>query len=232
TSTERSKTTYLNAIGSMTETRSAPAGQPTVTAASVNLPRSDFLKRFKDENPGSKDPDEQTLEKWANYELENVRKRVASACGMKSSDERVVVGIYLDSAADVAVAGVAPAVSSSIGTSLVSHAKEIAIGVLALVSLFMVSTMVRKSGPAGSPSFAGAGGLTGAFGGLLDARSVASFSGDDDVAAVVGGGHAAMEGIELDDDSFKAQQMVEQVTSMVQENPDAAASLIKRWLNK
>ena len=35
-----------------------------------------------------------------------------------------------------------------------------------------------------------------------------------------------------DEDTIKAQQMVEQVSTMVKENPDAAASLVKRWLNR
>jgi flagellar biosynthesis/type III secretory pathway M-ring protein FliF/YscJ len=38
--------------------------------------------------------------------------------------------------------------------------------------------------------------------------------------------------MELDQDAVHAQQMVEQVSTMVKENPDAAANLVKRWLNK
>jgi flagellar biosynthesis/type III secretory pathway M-ring protein FliF/YscJ len=37
--------------------------------------------------------------------------------------------------------------------------------------------------------------------------------------------------MEMDEDAVKAQQMVEQVKTMVKENPDAAANLVKRWLN-
>ena len=38
-----------------------------------------------------------------------------------------------------------------------------------------------------------------------------------------------MDGMELDDETMKSQQVVEQVTTMVKESPDAAASLVKRW---
>jgi flagellar biosynthesis/type III secretory pathway M-ring protein FliF/YscJ len=38
--------------------------------------------------------------------------------------------------------------------------------------------------------------------------------------------------MELDEDALRAQQMVEQVKTMVSENPDAAANLVKRWLNR
>jgi flagellar biosynthesis/type III secretory pathway M-ring protein FliF/YscJ len=37
--------------------------------------------------------------------------------------------------------------------------------------------------------------------------------------------------MELDEDAIRAQQMLEQVSSMVRK-PDGAASLVKRWLNE
>ena len=52
------------------------------------------------------------------------------------------------------------------------------------------------------------------------------------IAGEVGEGKAMLDGMELDEDSIKAQQMVEQVSTMVKENPDAAANLVKRWLNR
>ena len=41
-----------------------------------------------------------------------------------------------------------------------------------------------------------------------------------------------LDGMEVDEDSVKAQHMLSQVSQMVDENPDAAASLVKRWLNR
>ena len=41
---------------------------------------------------------------------------------------------------------------------------------------------------------------------------------------------AMLDGMELDEDAVRAQQMLEQVSTMVEENPDAAANLVKRWL--
>jgi flagellar biosynthesis/type III secretory pathway M-ring protein FliF/YscJ len=38
--------------------------------------------------------------------------------------------------------------------------------------------------------------------------------------------------MEVDDDSVRTQQMIGQVSSMVKENPEGAASLVKRWLNR
>jgi len=97
------------------------------------------------------------------------------------------------------------------------------------MSLFMVSMMVRKGGP--TPVALAAGAAAGAN--VIESRETPVFGGDDDeIAGVVGGGQNAMDGMELDEDAMKSQQVVEQVTTMVKENPDAAAALVKRWLNR
>ena len=38
--------------------------------------------------------------------------------------------------------------------------------------------------------------------------------------------------MELDEETVKAQQTMDQVQQMVQSNPDAAASLVKKWMNR
>jgi flagellar biosynthesis/type III secretory pathway M-ring protein FliF/YscJ len=54
----------------------------------------------------------------------------------------------------------------------------------------------------------------------------------DMVAGQVTEGNPLLDGMELDDDSVKASQMLDQVQQMVTANPDGAASLVKRWLNR
>ena len=98
--------------------------------------------------------------------------------------------------------------------------KEIALGALALVSLFMVSMMVRKGTPA--PIIV-----------PKPERSSASATlTTEAIAAEANEGLQSMDGMEVDDDSVRTQQMIGQVSSMVKENPEGAASLVKRWLNR
>jgi flagellar biosynthesis/type III secretory pathway M-ring protein FliF/YscJ len=52
------------------------------------------------------------------------------------------------------------------------------------------------------------------------------------LAGEVGEGGAMLDGVELDEESVKAQQMIEQVQELVKANPDGAASLVKRWMNQ
>src|SRR5581483_7360919 len=104
--------------------------------------------------------------------------------------------------------------------SLTSHVREIAVGLLAIVSLFMVSMMVKKSSPAAVVAAAVETAEPPALGGMLD------------IAGEVSEGGQTLDGMELDEDAIKAQQMVEQVSTMVKENPEAAATMVKRWLNR
>jgi flagellar biosynthesis/type III secretory pathway M-ring protein FliF/YscJ len=224
--TEHDKTEFTNAIGSVTETVTTPAGQEQVVSAAVGLPRSHFVELYTDMNPGTKEPDEETLRKWAAPELLRVKRQVQSACGLKT-DDNVFVDFYADAPVQT-VMSEASATGGATGMALMGHVKEIAIGALAMLSLFMVSMMVRKGGPA--PVAVATAGGPGA--GFLDTREMPVYDGEDEIAAVVGGGHTAMDGMELDDETMKSQQVVEQVTTMVKENPDAAASLVKRWLNR
>ena len=53
-----------------------------------------------------------------------------------------------------------------------------------------------------------------------------------DIAGEVSEGGQTLDGMELDEDAVKAQQMVQQVSTMVKENPDGAANMVKRWLNR
>jgi flagellar biosynthesis/type III secretory pathway M-ring protein FliF/YscJ len=52
------------------------------------------------------------------------------------------------------------------------------------------------------------------------------------IAGEAAGGDALLDGMELNEEAIKAQHMVDQVSTMVRENPDAAAALVKRWLNR
>jgi flagellar biosynthesis/type III secretory pathway M-ring protein FliF/YscJ len=104
--------------------------------------------------------------------------------------------------------------------ALRSHGKEIALGLLAVVSLFMVSMMVRKASPVAvaQPQ--------------VERPAPAQMSPPEDVAGEATQGDQTMEAVEIDDHAVKTQQMITQVETMVKENPDAAANLVKRWLNR
>jgi flagellar M-ring protein FliF len=217
TSTSSDTKTSYQADNSKTDsfTKQGP-GSATVVAASVRVPRSYFVTSYKIGHTGS-DPDDAALAAYEDSELTHMRAEIKACTGL-TSDDSVVVAAYNDATPTPAPQQVAAA-SGQVSLMIGSHGKEIGVGALALVSMFMVSTMVKK-GPAAAPVVASPE--------LEPPQRLAS---GENLAGEVGEGGAMLDGIELDEDSVKTQQMVEQVQELVQANPDGAASLVKRWLN-
>ena len=228
--TERNKVKMDNRPGHTVTKRKNPAGAVTIVSASVTFPRSFFVKAYKSLK-GDKEPGDAVLAPFITSELDRWRKVVKASLNI-ATDEALVVDSYVDL---LPAAIEAPVQTTAVSLLLGSHGKEIALGVLALASLFMVSMMVRKSGPAvglAGLSLAAAGGIptSGTTVDAMLAKATARFKSATEETAEVGEGHQTLDGIELDDESIRAQQVVEQVSTMVKEDPDAAANLIKRWI--
>jgi flagellar M-ring protein FliF len=196
-------------------------GEATVVAASVRFPRSYFVQSYKNNNDG-KDPDDAALTTFEDQQITGIRQSI-KACTNLTSDDAVVVAAY-DDAAPPPITAVSSG-GSSVSMMLGGHVKEIGVGALALVSMFMVSTMVKKSGPV--PVTAG-GGVP------IDEEDSETriLKAGDGVAGEASEGAATLDGVELDEESVKAQQMIDQVQELVKANPDGAASLVKRWMNQ
>jgi flagellar biosynthesis/type III secretory pathway M-ring protein FliF/YscJ len=192
-------------------------GNATVVSAAVRVPRSYFLESYKIAN-GGKDPDDTALQTYMTSELTQIKHEV-KGCTAIASDDAVVVGSYSDMMpAPAPVAEGTP--PSPLSSALGSHSKEIGVGVLAAISLFMVSMMVRKSAPAATVVAP------------VQNGEVRPLQMAEQVVGKASEGRGALDGVELDEETVKAQQMLDQVEQMVQTNPDSAANLVKRWLNR
>lgn len=194
-----------------------PGGNVSVLGASIRLPRSHFVAVYKARHGTDTEPDSQTLEALMNEELENVHKAVRAVTQIEQNDN-ISVALFTDvlpNAIDQpAVAG------SSMPMGIAGHGKEIAIGALAVVSLFMVLMMVRRSAPAP---------VVQAPPEPIQTPQLVS---GEHLVGEVGEVDPMLDGMELDEDAVRAQQMIGQVSTLVKENPDAAAQLVKRWLNR
>jgi flagellar biosynthesis/type III secretory pathway M-ring protein FliF/YscJ len=233
--TEHNRTKSENFVPRQESVKRDPAGSIAVTSASVALPRSFFVKAYKTETGTDKDPGPAVLDTFVKLQLEKLKAQV-KACVSVQADDAVVVDTY----PDLVPAVEAPTQAAS-GVSLMlgSHAKEIALGALALVSLFMVSMMVRKSAPAVATSAGAVAVPEEAPGQTVDAalakagmKPSLKFNLTPEEAAEVGEGGRTLDGVELDDETVRAQQVIDQVSAMVKENPDAAANLVKRWMSR
>jgi flagellar biosynthesis/type III secretory pathway M-ring protein FliF/YscJ len=232
TTMERTRVKTENFASRKRTTVKSRSDAVTITSASVAFPRSYFVKEYKTLKGLDKEPNEVVLADFIKSELIPLRKRV-HGCLYLQNEEALVVDYYVD--LQVAAIDAAAPVASTMSTLVGSHGKEIVLGVLALASLFMVSMMVRKSGPAMALSGPGSVPTMPSVGNTVDAM-LAKAAGMKAIvtedAAEVGEGGQALDGIELDDKAVRAQQVVEQVSNLVKENPEVAASMIKKWMSR
>jgi flagellar biosynthesis/type III secretory pathway M-ring protein FliF/YscJ len=152
-------------------------------------------------------------------ELSSVRKTIQDAVGMQS-DANLTVDMYYDTTIPLLAATDQAQSSGGVGRMVNGYAREIAVGALALISLFMVSMIVKKGSPAPAVTV------------TPEPELPPHLEAGEQIAGVVGDGKISLDAVELDEDAVHAQQMVEQVSTMVKENPEAAANLVKRWLNR
>jgi flagellar biosynthesis/type III secretory pathway M-ring protein FliF/YscJ len=198
-------------------------GDSTAVAAAVRVPLAYFAAIYTHENPSVKDPTEKQMRGLIDEQLPKIRKDVAMCAYLKSESD-IAVETYMDPTPMMPVPQTATA-GISISAIGGSHIREVVLGALALVSLFMVSMVVKK----GTPGVALASATPSAPTGPVPTQFIDAGT---EVAGEVGTGGATLDGMELDEDAIRTQQMLEQVSSLVKDNPDSAATLVKRWLNR
>jgi flagellar biosynthesis/type III secretory pathway M-ring protein FliF/YscJ len=210
-----------------------PAGKDSVLSATVRVPLSYFLASYKLTYPKAGDPSDDVIATYRTGELTKIRDGVKNVIGLKSETD-LSVDTYADMPAELAMATGPSAPAATLNT-VTGHAREIGVAVLAVVSLLMMATMVRKSTPAPLviPNFGG-GAVAGGGSQIPVAKSspLTTLGTGESVAGEVGGGSGALDGMEMDEDAVRTQQMLDQVSTMVKENPDGAAALVKRWLSR
>jgi flagellar biosynthesis/type III secretory pathway M-ring protein FliF/YscJ len=219
TSNSTDEKTKMQVFPAVTRERTkAPAGSGTVLAASVSIPRTHLTRIYKAAFPSStKEPDEAQLQPIVDQELRRIKEGVVGC--VTAPEEKIKIDWYYDYL-PAGESGGQPAVAASVPLALAGHVKEIALGALAVVSLFMVSMMVRKATPA--PIIPP----------MPEKAVKPAFTPPEEPVAEATEGLQEMDGIEVDTDSVRNQQIISQVSNMVKENPDAAANLVKRWLSR
>ncbi len=195
------------------------SGDATLVSASVRIPRTYFIQAYKNEN-GGKDPDDPTaLTNYMNAQLLQIRSAIKGCAPVV--DDALYVSSYSDVMPPEAPVDMQAAATSPFTGTVGRHGKEIGVGLLAVLSLFMVSMMVRKGVPATATAID-----------AMDGGDDTTLNGNESIVGKASENANSLDGMELDPETVKAQQMLEQVQQMVTANPDAAANLVKRWLNR
>jgi flagellar biosynthesis/type III secretory pathway M-ring protein FliF/YscJ len=230
--TERTEERFDNKVG-MTESEvSTPAGKPKVVGAFVRVPRPYYIKVWKASHKGA-EPTDDELDGFVKRELDKMRNELAATTQL-TDPTQLVINDYTDfdisGDSMLATASIAGGGSSSFATLAGSHGKEVAIGALALTSLFMVGRMVKKSAPPAAVPLLALDDMPDISSGKKARRN--GPMGGVDIAGEVAEGGSVMMGQELDEEVLETSQMVEQVSGFVKDNPDTTAQLLKRWMNR
>lgn len=232
------KTIYGDPIVGTKETLTTePAGAVQDVSAAVNIPRSYFVSAMK--AAGQAEPTPDAVKQFIAEQSEQIKEKVMRAVGLAKADEgKVVIGWYYDTAT-AATAEAPAAKSAGMMAALTGNARTVGLGALALVSLVVMLMMMRKAASgvtiaANEPMLAGAGAMSmgSAGGSAIAAGTPPAMLAGETVVGEAGVADGYLQGMEVDEETLRTQKMVEQVATMVKENPDAAANLVRRWVAK
>ncbi len=220
------KTEFLSALGEKTTTTEFTLGALKKLTASINLPRSYlavvFARQQGNEDKAATDKDIDTV---AEKEYGKIRALVLNAIGAVD-DKQVAVNWFDDGVTQLVQSGGAGGTeedASAVGI-LKAYGRPIGLSSLAVVSLLMMLMMVRK----GTAAAAKARDRHPALSRTKEDLGVLS-SGVETIGetSMV---ETAMEGHEVDETTIETEQRVEQVASLVREDPEVAANLIRKWV--
>lgn len=186
---------------------------------SINVPRRFFILQFQG---GAAQPDAQDAdpdEAFIESKLEDIRTAVEPLIATTDGTGIVRAQMIPDPQLMASIVdGLEPAGGV---LSLVSSgwAKPIGITTLALVSLALMFSMVRKATQRQDlPSVEELAGLP------------PKLSGDDDLVGEAGESDTAIAGVEVDEEEVRSRKIAEQISELVNANPNEASALINRWV--
>lgn len=250
-SDERSDTSSVPAFGKRDSQIRDAKGYPLQINATIGVPRSYFTRLMQDSksavagaagapanpaatpaanvtpapNSGAANPAE--FDAFVQKETERIRASITPLIDTKANEGAVagtvIVSMIPDFAMTAAVdeAKITPASTSIIGGGVSGDlVKTIGLGGLAALSLAMMFLMVRRA--SSKPTLPTAAELVGIPPALAGA--------DTDLVGEADEASAALEGVELTDDAMRRQQMLEQITQMINGTPEEASGLLRKWI--
>lgn len=206
-------------------------------AAAVGIPRSFVAGIFGSRFPEKKDPkdDDPDFTAVRDEQIARVKRSIERIVLAKGADD-VVVDVYPDmewtpdggtwSRAPGGIASasaVGPAEGSDTLSLMRTYGPQVGLGVLAMTSLFMMLRIVKKATPSGTIR--------------MPTVEVETPPEEEPILSV--GSHAVgqaevsasfLTGREVDDDTLRYQELSREVSKLVQQDPEGAAELVRRWI--
>ena len=240
--TERSENRYLSQIPGTQETELDPTGYATKIDVGVAIPWSYFVKVWKLRNPAqdgaeAKEPDEATLAPIRTEEIARITKLIEPLVATDAVEDAKPGTVAISWFYDFADETPAPSMAANIGEIVLGGGggggggggfsisgggliKPIGLGILAIVSLFFMFNIAKKASVReqlpSAEELAGVPPMLESDGGDI--------IGEADEAT------PALEGMELDDDSLRRQQMLDQLNELASRDPEELSGILRRWM--
>jgi flagellar biosynthesis/type III secretory pathway M-ring protein FliF/YscJ len=192
----------------------APAAQhaevEAVMTASVAVPRSYFVKIYNRSNQKLTDPGDGLLQPLIDLELEKIRKLVKSCLAIRSDDD-VTVECYHDLLPSAPMLATTATASMPIMMLVSRHTREVGIGAASVVALLLIPLLLRRGKPQAS---------------AVSSRPIH--------AALFNPRHYdELENERVEEiEDVDAHEPARQLQAVVQDDPDAAANLVERWISE
>lgn len=206
-----------------------PRGVVTKLNATINVPRSYFIARFREAagaDGRDAEPTEADLQPIVDREIARITTDVLPLVDAPESagDGSVVVSMipdYTGGSSGAAAAGVGGFGGSGAvgGMSIPELVRTGALGSLALLALgLMARTLKRASKPVELPTAEE----------LVGVPPIVR--GDSEMIGEAGEADAALAGVELSEQEIDRRKMLEQVQTLIRAEPRDAASILKKWI--
>ena len=232
---ERNENKYRAEIPGTRRTEIDPTGYAAKIDASIAVPWSYFEQVWRMKNPAAegaeqKKPDIAAIETIRDDELARIRKVVEpliSTDVVEGSKRGVVEVTWFPDLAPPAqqasmAAGIGELVLGGGGGAIGGNGliKPIGLGILAIASLFFMFNIAKKASVREN---------------LPSAEELAGVppkleSDDAEIVGEADEATPALEGMELDDDSLRRAQMLEQLNEMANRDPAEIAGVLRRWM--
>ncbi|MEM7227927.1 MAG: hypothetical protein AAF432_03845 [Planctomycetota bacterium] len=232
-SDEQSSTRSVPAFGNDTMHVIDGRGYALKINATIGVPKSYFVGLWRDQDGAAEGdvPDPAALQTIVDTETARIRAQVEPLIDTGEIEGAVQgmvsVSMYNDVAVAEAFGGTAlggwtgvPAGGDGSGVVGGSLVKYLSLGGLAVISLAMMFMMVRKAGY--REELPSAEDIVGIPPALADLES--------ELVGEAVESDTPMDGVEIDDDTQRRNQMLEQINDAAKEQPEEMAAILRRWI--
>lgn len=238
--TSSSETEYVAAVDEKQVKSEVKAHGLKALYASINVPRS-YLAAIYAKANGSKEPTDDDLDQpkgIADREIQKIRTSVMRTLALVGVEEqdRVSVEWFHDAGSIALTPVIAPAGAGDGIMSIVKvHGGKAGLGVLAVMSLFMMLMMVRKVGegpilPGERPPKPGVFRI-GPDGRRHTVEDLETLEADALPVGEAAVGEDLLEGKEVDEQTVRMDQVVQQVSELINQDPDTSVQILQRWID-